>query len=418
MIRKSAVAATLLASVSLITSTGASAAPVELTVRIEGESRTLFEGPILTDGREVRADSETEAHRCDGTNAAANPAPGPTPTAASVDAMELVGQGFDGLFSAGFDDFFITQWGPDAEDPEEEEFWGVLLNGVLTPVGGCQARAEAGDEALWAYDVFTGRSLLRLAAADDPSEAPAAPAPTARVEVGEPLDLTVEGYAGEEGEAPDVDPAPDVTVAPVQTEAGTGFQTVEVADPDAETTAADGSVAVTFDTPGWHRLKAQDEEDHIRSNRLDVCVEPAGGGSCGPLLADAALRVPARYLIPDGGKGPGGGDQGGGGPPPPAKALLLRGATIDPRTGTASIKALVPGPGSLSLTGGRVRTRSAVADSARLVSLKVVPTASGRSSLRRLGKLAVAVRVEFRPASGNPSGAGRKLTLRWRSPAR
>ena len=291
---------------------------------------------------------------------------------------------------------------------------------MLTPVGGCQARAEAGDEALWAYDVFTGRSLLRLATADDPSEAPAAPAPTARVEVGQPLDLTVEGYAGEEGEAPDVDPAAGVTVAPVQTEAGTGFQTVETGDPTAVTSAADGGATVVFANPGWHRLKAQDEEDHIRSNRLDVCVEPAGGGGCGPLPADAELRVPARYLNPDGGGGPaGGGGQGGGGTPTlPAGALLLRGATIDPRTGTASIKAMVPGPGSLSLTGGRVRTHSAGADSARLVSLKVVPTASGRSSLRRLGSLSVTVRVEFRSTSGEASGVRRKLTLRWRSPAR
>lgn len=414
MIRKSAVVATLLASVSLITSTGASAAPVELTVRIEGEAQTLFEGPILTDGREVRADSETEAHRCDGTNGGGNPVPGATPTAASADAMELVGQSFDGLFSAGFDDFFITRWGPDAEDPEEEEFWGVLLNGVLTPVGGCQIRAEAGDEVLWAYDVFDGRSLLRLAAADDPSEAPAAPAPTARVEVGEPLDLTVEGYIGEEGEAPDVDPAAGVTVAPVQTDPGTGFQSVVTGDPTAVTSAADGSATVSFAEPGWHRLKAQDEEHHLRSNRLDVCVEPVGGGSCGPVPADAALRVPARYRAP----GDGGGSGGGTPPPPPSGTLLLRGATIDPRTGTASIKALVPGPGSLSLTGRRVRTRSVDADSAGPVALKVVPTVAGRSSLRRLGELTVAVRVEFRPTAGQASGAGRKLTLRLRSQVR
>ncbi|MGB7685572.1 MAG: hypothetical protein WBL45_07280 [Solirubrobacterales bacterium] len=361
MIRKSAVAATLLAGVSMIISTGASAAPVELTVRIEGESRTLFEGPILTDGREVRADSETEAHRCDGTNAAANPAPGPTPTAASVDAMELVGQGFDGLFSAGFDDYFITQWGPDAEDPEEEEFWGVLLNGVLTPVGGCQARAEAGDEALWAYDVFTGRSLLRLAAADDPSEAPAAPAPTARVEVGEPLDLTVEGYAGEEGEAPDVDPAPGVTVAPVQTEAGSGFQAVEIGDPAAVTSAADGSATVVFDTPGWHRLKAQDEEDHIRSNRLDVCVEPAGGGGCGPLPPDAQLRIPARYQPPA--EKPKATSPLPA-PPAPAGTLSLRRVSVDPETGTATIRAFVSAPGRLGLAGKKVRSRSADARAA------------------------------------------------------
>jgi hypothetical protein len=419
--RKSAVAATLLAGVSLITSTGAVAAPVELTVRIEGETQTLFEGPILTDGREIRPSSETEANACDGTSAGL--LPGPTPTAASVDAMELVGQDFDGGF-AGFD-YFITRWGPDEQEPENEEFWGVLANGMLTPVGGCQWRNEAGDEVLWAYNIFSapekgrdGRSVLRLATKDDPVEAPLPPTPIARVEAGEPLELTVEALGGAEGEVPVPVPADGVTVAPVQTEAGTGFQTVEVGDPTAATTAGDGSATVTFANPGWHRLKAQEEEGHIRSNRLDVCVEPVGGEGCGPLPADAALRVPVRYRTPGGGPGSGGDSGGGGAPPASVGALLLRGATIDPRTGTASIKAFVPGPGSLALTGGRVQSRSAGAEGARLVTLKVVPTAAGRSSLRRLGKLTVAVRVEFRPALGEASSAGRKLTLRLRPPAR
>ena len=410
MIRKCTVAATFVASVSLFISTGASAAPVELTVRIEGKTQTLFEGPILTDGHEVRASSDTEPHICDGTNATANPEPGPTPTAASVDAMELVGQEFDGIFSAGFDDYFITRWGPDAEDPENEEFWGVLANGMLTPVGGCQWRDEAGDEVLWAYDVFSGRSVLRLATEADPSEAPLPPDTIARVEVGEQLDLTVEALVGEEGEVPDPVPAAGVAVAPVQTEAGTGFQTVEVGNPTAVVTAADGSASVTFADPGWHRVKAQDEENHVRSNRLDVCVEPAGGGGCGPLSPDAQVRVPARYRAPSGAPPP------LLGPPstPPAGKLVLRRATIDPRTGTASIEVQVPGPGHLALSGAKIRSRSLDAAGIGSLKLKVVPTAGGRALLRKLGELSVTARIEFRPSAGATSSIRRRLTLKLR----
>jgi hypothetical protein len=414
MIRKSAVLATLVASVLSISSTGASAAPVELTVRIEGKAQTLFEGPILTDGHEVRASSDTEAHRCDGTNAAANPTPGPTPTAASVDAMELVGQSFDGLWSAGFDDYFITRWGPDTEDLDNAAFWGILVNGVLLPVGGCQWRDQPGDEVLWAYDAFSERSLLRLAAAADPSQAPGPPAPTAEVEVGQPLDLEVQSYIGAEGEAPEVEAAAGVTVAPVRTEAGTGFETVEVVDPDAVVTAADGSASVVFADPGWHRLKAQEEDDHIRSNRLDVCVEPVGGGGCGPLPADAQLRVPAGYRAPGGGAPPPAGPPS----PPPAGSLVLRRAIVDPRTGTASIEVAVPGPGHLALGGGKIRPRSLDATGAGGFTLKVVPTAAGRATLRESGKLGVTARLEFRPSAGAASGVQRRLTLRLRSPQR
>jgi hypothetical protein len=424
MIRKSAVLATLVASVSLFTSTGASAAPVELTVRIEGKTQTLFEGPILTDGREIRPSSETEANMCDGTINGANPTPGPTPTAASVDAMDLVSLDFDGAF-AGFD-YFITRWGPDEQEPANEEFWGVLANFMLTPVGGCQWRDEAGDEVLWAYNIFEapevgrdGRSALRLATEDDPIQAPLPPTPTASVAVGEPLELVVEAVAGEEGEEPEPEPADGVTVAPVRTAAGTGFQTVEVADPDAEVTDADGTVSVTFEEPGWHRLKAQEEEGHIRSNRLDVCVEPVGGsGGCGPLPPDAQLRVPARFRAPSVGAPPPPPSKSQPPSPPPAGAIAIRRATIDPRTGTATIEALVPGPGRLGLSGSGLRARSLDAGVAGAVKVKVVPTAASRASLRDSGKLSVTARLEFQPSAGAASSARRKLTLRLRAPAR
>ena len=62
----------------------APAAPTEVNVRIEGHSETLFEGPILTEGHNVRAGSDKSApaagRRCNGLNNNQNPTPGPTPT--------------------------------------------------------------------------------------------------------------------------------------------------------------------------------------------------------------------------------------------------------------------------------------------------------------------------------------------------
>jgi hypothetical protein len=419
VLRALTIGAALLVGAAPIGVATAQAAPTQLTVRIEGATRTLFEGPILTDGHMVRASSDLQARPCDGTNGGAHPAPGPTPTAAAADAMEAIGQGFDGRWFPGFDDYFISRWGPDAEDPEHSAFWGIRVDDVLIAVGGCQWADQAGDEVLWAYDSFSGRSLLRLAAAGDPSQAPAAPTPTAHVEVGQPLGLEVQEYSGGEGQAPAVGPAAGVTVAPVQTEAGTGYETVETADAAAVTTAADGSASVTFGAAGWHRLKAQREAGHIRSNRLDVCVEPPGGGSCGPLPGDAQLRVPPRYSVPAQGGPPGTPppETAKAGPSPPGR-FALRAVTIDPRAGTASIQAVVPGPGRLGLAGDGVKPRSLQVGGAGEVRLTVVPAPALRAALRRHGRAEVAVRVEFRPAGGEASSRVRDLTLRMRTPPR
>src|ERR1700751_4716757 len=79
----------------------ASATPTAVNVRIEGRTQTLFEGPILTEGHDVssyKADGGNAAedlakHSCNGINHddPENTQPGPTSTAASVDAMNEIG---------------------------------------------------------------------------------------------------------------------------------------------------------------------------------------------------------------------------------------------------------------------------------------------------------------------------------------
>lgn len=419
MLRKRAIAAALVVlGAALLLTAGAQAAPTELTVRIEGKEKTLFEGPILTEGHAVQASGDTEPRTCDGTNNSAHPQPGPTPTASSVDAIELVGLGFGADWFPGFDDYFIERWGPDQEDLSAGQFWGVLVNGVLTPVGGCQWADQAGDEVLWVYDAFSGRRLLWLAAASDPAVAPQKPLTTAHVVVGQSLGLEVEGYIGAEGASAEVQPAAGVTVGPVTTDPGTGFQGVDTASSSAATTAADGSTSITFSTPGWHRIKAQKEAGFIRSNRLDVCVEAVAGGGCGPLPEDAALRVPVRYRPPADPRDPGGAPAKPAPEAPkspPSNALTLRGAAVDSGKGVAGLKVAVPGPGTVVVSGGRVRWRSLDAAAAGTVTVPIKPKPMARKALREKGRLRTTVTVAFTPVGGVTATVQRTLTLRLAS---
>src|SRR3712207_3264198 len=79
------------------------AAPATVQVRIEGSTRTIFEGPVTTDGKVITKGPNTL--RCDGTTNPANAGPGPTATSALDDAARAGGFDWDATF---FDDFFVS----------------------------------------------------------------------------------------------------------------------------------------------------------------------------------------------------------------------------------------------------------------------------------------------------------------------
>ncbi len=295
--------AALLSIVLVVPVAGAS--PAEVNVRIEGRSETLFEGPILTDGHNVKASSDNAApkagRRCNGLNNGQNPTPGPTPTAASVDAMGILGEGFDGKWYAEpFEDYFITRWGPDGQDEGNGEFWGLLVNNVFTNVGGCQYQLDGGDEVVWVYDAFKVRPILALF----PANYPGGSRPlTATAELNQPFEVEVDAYEDDTENTPPAspqrtgaDPFEGAAVAPVVTSAK-GFERIDTDDPQTVVTGADGRTSIVFDEPGWHRIKATavdsgGGEDAIRSNRLDVCVPDPPAVGCGPLPVDDQVRVP------------------------------------------------------------------------------------------------------------------------------
>ena len=283
----------------------APAAPTKVNVRIEGRSETLFEGPILTEGHNVKASSDKSApaagRRCNGLNNNQNPTAGPTPTAASADAMSILGESFDGRWYAEpFEDYFITRWGPDAQDEGNGAFWGLLVNNVFTDVGGCQYEIDGGDEVLWVYDAFKDRPRLALY----PAGYSAAARPlTATAALNVPFEIEVDAWQGySEGDPPAApqrsgsQPFEGAAVAPTAIGPG-GFETVDTGSSETVKTGPDGRAKVSFDEPGWHRIKATvtgagGVESAVRSNRLDVCVPEPPASDCGPPPDDDEARFP------------------------------------------------------------------------------------------------------------------------------
>ncbi|KAK7017673.1 surface cell-adhesion protein [Favolaschia claudopus] len=191
--------------------------PTRVNLRIEGANRTIFEGPIVTRGHNVTTVSGG-AHHCDGTNNGENEFPGPTCTSALDDAARKEEFQWDGTFFEEFDDYFITSIADSTETTTQ--FWGILLNFVFTPVGGCQQEVKPEDHILWAFDAFNAEHFLELV-------------------------------------------GPKIAKKGVPTKLGALVH--------GETSDSDGAAKVTFGRKGKHGLKAT-KDGSIRSNQVFVQV--------------------------------------------------------------------------------------------------------------------------------------------------
>ncbi|KAF2994975.1 hypothetical protein E8E13_003496 [Curvularia kusanoi] len=144
-----------------ITCANTAAAPSATNARFRIESNdsegTLFEGCIASGPRSITTPSGG-THLCDGTNNNANPSPGATLSTQIDEAAFEYGFTYDGSYSSQFQDFFITRIG--ASTQTSSQFWGVLVDEVFTPRGGCQSQYNNGQRGLWTYDAFNAHGFL------------------------------------------------------------------------------------------------------------------------------------------------------------------------------------------------------------------------------------------------------------------
>jgi hypothetical protein len=225
--------------VLLFAAAPALAAPVGVTLRVEGRTQTIFDGPVTTDGHDVTTPS-AGTHKCDGTNGGAEPSPGPTATAALDDASRLGGFTFDGEYgNFGIDDYFLTRIAQDTRD-EASEFWSLWIDYSFSDKGGCQKRVNQGDDVLWALIPFSVDRALKL---EGPTTAT----------TGQPVRVRVSNGANGAGEA--------------------------AARVGGALTGPDGSAQLTFGDAGVYRLKAE-KENAVRSNSLVICVDPPEAPPC------------------------------------------------------------------------------------------------------------------------------------------
>jgi hypothetical protein len=227
----------VLLAFALVYPAAAAAVPAQVKLRVEGATQTTFEGDVTTDGHNVTTQT-SGTHKCDGTNGGANPAPGPTPTAALDDGSKLGGFTWDGTWFDGFQDFLVDRVGPDSAT--QNQFWGQYVNSQASQVGGCQEIVKAGDEVLWAYDAFSKTHVLRLSG---PGSAT----------TGQVIEVSV------------VDGQDESVIAGASV--GNGL------------TGADGRAMLSFSEAGVYKLKAS-RADSVRSNALSVCVDPPGADPC------------------------------------------------------------------------------------------------------------------------------------------
>jgi hypothetical protein len=241
----------------------AGAAPVSVSLRVEGAATTIFDGPVTTDGHAITTASSGGPQTCDGTNGGASSTPFPVATAALDDGARTHGFDWDATWNPSFSDFLVSQVG--GESATSTQFWGYLVNFTFPSVGGCQQKVNHGDEVLWVFDAFSKTGALKLSG---PGSAT----------IGGPV--TVQVTDGSNGA-----PQAGATV-------------------NGSATGADGKTMLSFSDAGIYRLKAE-RADSIRSNALVLCVDPQGADPCtstdrtGPALA---IDLPGKRLASERGR--------------------------------------------------------------------------------------------------------------------
>jgi hypothetical protein len=251
----------LAAGLALAAAAPAAAEPVTVDLRIEGATRTLFEGPVTTDVRGFRFTGESVTHRCDGTTVGgSSPDPVPTRGAVLAAAATRAPFSFTGTWHPQFGASFETIDGESvAFDSATGRFLAEYENGAFASFGACADPVDEGDDVLFAYG--DGSEIL----------------------------LTLYGPRRAR---------PNRAFRVFVADAATG-DPVAGADVGGSLTGADGRATIAAVGARPHvNLKAS-KTGAIRSNRLRVCVtrRPCGGSrdTTAPLARVSGIRHGADY---------------------------------------------------------------------------------------------------------------------------
>jgi len=228
---------------------GAAAAPVTVDLRIEGPTKTVFEGRVTSDLRPFRFTDDAKDYPCDATDANTSNG-GTTPatnrgnilSAAQQEAgFTMTGTWFD-KFGPSFDEIGGEKV---AYDSVSKSYLVEYKNGKASEFGSCGDVVANGDSALFAYGNGS-EPLLALAG-------PASAKPGETVEV-----AVTDGKDGK----------------PVSGAAVGG-----------RTTGTDGVARIVVDRRGDNVYKAT-KSGAIRSNRVVICASDGQDGFCGTRRPD------------------------------------------------------------------------------------------------------------------------------------
>jgi hypothetical protein len=251
-------------SLAVLAPTAATAAPASVNLRVEGPTKTLFEGPVTTDVRTFRFTGDPDEHQCDATTVGGTSAtPQPTRNVALATASEQHGFAITGSWHPQYGVSYATIAGENV-GYANNRFLSEFRNWTPASNGGCADPMANGEEVLFAY-TDGAEPLLKLTG-------PATAKP------GVPFAVKV------------VDGATSGAIAG----AAVGGATSDGA----------GDAAVTLSTRGTQTLKAE-KPGTVRSNALTVCVSDGADGYCGSRTPSGQVLQPgtpsstAAPFVPD-----------------------------------------------------------------------------------------------------------------------
>ena len=228
-------------------------AAVPVNLRVEGPTRTVFEGRVTVPVHAFRFTGQKASHECDGVPQGTQKSPVPTRGGAIAVAAERFGFALKGSWSDSFGSPTFTRVGSQkvTYDAGTQRYLAEFVDGAASQLGSCAERVHRGDDVLFAYS--TGS---------------------------EPL-LALSGGAARL--------APGATRTVRVTAGGTP---VEGATVGGTTTAADGTATVGPLSRGYHVLKAR-KAGSVRSNGVRICV--TAPGACAPLVRITDIRGGQRF---------------------------------------------------------------------------------------------------------------------------